>query len=200
MESQQLWLIALVLGVVSLALLITYLRGRAQSGTQYSGSLVLDAVGQHRLRLLQNAFPSQTVLAQVRLDTLLRVVRSPDRERAQQRAAQHVVQFAVLGIDGRPEVLFESDSGGRRSSSNEKLLRKKYALAKVAGIPMVRIRSNEDIASSAFRTRVEHVIEKAKLRGKGQHVEPMNEANDTAMPHSVQAILPKRMSKFAGAR
>jgi hypothetical protein len=200
MDAQQLWLIALGLGAVSVVLGVMYLRGRANSSTQYSGSMVLDAVGQHRMRLLQNAFPSQVVLAQVRLDTLLRVVRAPNREYAQQRAAQHLVQFAVLGVDGRPEVLFESETGGRRSSAKEKQLRKKYALAKVAGIPMVRIRSNEDIASSAFRTRVEHVIEKAKQRAKGASVEPMNAANDTAMPHSVQAILPKRMNKFAEAR
>lgn len=195
MTTQQLWLIAAGLALVSLALGWMHMRSRAHSGSQYAAMLVMDSVAQHRYRLLQAAFPTHIVLAQVRLDSLLRVVRANDRDAAQHRTAQHVVQYAVLGVDGRPEVLFEADAG-RRSLTTEKLLRKKYALAKVAGVPMVRIRSNEDISSDEFRRRVEIVIEKARERSRGMSIDPMNRANDTAMPHSIQAILPKR-NKFA---
>jgi hypothetical protein len=191
MDNLSLMLTAAALGAVSIYFAIVYLRTRISSRSQYLPALVLDSVAQHRLKLLQQAFPSQAVLANQRMDSVLRVIRSPDKARAQERAARHVAQFVVLGFDGRPEVLFESDQVGRRGITTERELRKKYALAKFAGIPMVRIRSNDDIASPAFRQRVELAIEKARARSKGAKVDAMNQANDTAMPNSIQAILPK---------
>jgi hypothetical protein len=171
--------------------------------TQYTASVVLDSVEQYQLRQLQQCFPEHCVLAHVRMDALLRVVRAKDRQLAAARAARHVAQFVVIGSDGRPDLLFEADPHGAHTSSSEQSLRKKYALARLAGIPMVRIRAKDDIASDDFRHKVEAVLAKAREGGRGRaKMAAVNSAGDSEMPFTLAGATPRaaRRTSFLAAR
>lgn len=85
------------------------LKRRESSGRddRYSPERILTAEQAHMLDYLQDTFPGQVVLPNMRLADMLTVRRAADRKRAEERLGEQRVDFVVCGQDGRPSFAFD---------------------------------------------------------------------------------------------
>lgn len=153
----------------------------------YEPSMVLDVTEQKVFRHLLATYPDRYLVAKVPLSQLLQVERAVDRKRARERMDGMLAQFAVCGPEGLAQIVFEMETpAARKSATYEKQLRRKYAILKNAGIPMVRVKSSEIPAPLEFRRQLDFTLgQKAAAQAR-----PVYAAESaTSIPMSVTDIM-----------
>ncbi len=108
-----LW-IAIVMALAAIALVAAaywayrrYARPSTGRDDRYTPERIMKPEHASMLTYLQDTFPGQVVLPQVKLKDMLSIRRAQDRKRAQQRLDGQFVDFAVCGPDGRPMFAFD---------------------------------------------------------------------------------------------
>jgi hypothetical protein len=122
-------------------------RSQATSGTgrndRYASEEVISRA-QHKLYdYLQEAFPGQVVLYAQPLSRLVSVRFAENRQRAQQRLQDHVVDFVVCSADGKPQFAFQVDA--YRADDAEAARRDaavKHRVLATAGIRLLRLKKS----------------------------------------------------------
>jgi Protein of unknown function (DUF2726) len=157
MNSGILMSLIVLLGVLAAVYIWRMRNGGLNMGKDsYEPAMMLDVTEQRIYRHLLSTFPDRFVMAKVPLQTVIQVERSGDRKRARERMEGLVAQFAVCGAEGLAQIVFEMETPATRKSVNfEKQLKRKYALLKNAGVPMVRVKSNDIPAPTEFRKQLD---------------------------------------------
>ena len=108
------------------------------------------------LSYLNQAFPGRPVLFRAGLSQLVAVRQAQNRAAAQQRLAQHIVDYVVCNRDGRPVYAFELDALHDNADEAEHDAREKHRVLKSAGIRLIRLtRSTRDLPDpNDFRRHV----------------------------------------------
>jgi Protein of unknown function (DUF2726) len=155
-----------LLGVLVAALVWRMRNGGLNIGKDsYEPTMMLDVTEQRIYRHLISTFPDRFVMAKVPLQTVIQVERSGDRKRARERMEGLTAQFAVCGPEGLAQIVFEMETPATRKSVNfEKQLKRKYALLKNAGVPMVRVKSNDIPAPTEFRKQLDFAAQQRAPR------------------------------------
>jgi Protein of unknown function (DUF2726) len=181
--------------IVLLGVLITALLWRLRSsnaGTgkdSYEPAMMLDVTEQRVLRHLLATFPDRFVMAKVPIATVIQVDRSRDRKRAKDRMEGLLAQFAVCGSEGLAQIVFEMETPATRKSINfEKQLKRKYALLKNAGVPMVRIKSSDIPAPGEFRKQLDFAVAQRLPSSQFRPTIP-NETGNMSMPMGVTTVM-----------
>ncbi len=153
----------------------------------YEPAMVLDVTEQRILRHLLATFPDRFVLAKVPLANVIQVERSPDRKHARERLDGLIAQFAVCGSEGLVQIVFEMETPAARKSVNfEKQLKRKYALLKNAGVPMVRVKSSDIPSPGEFRKQLDFAVQQ---RMPQMRVKPMYTGDTGSMPMGVTTVM-----------
>jgi Protein of unknown function (DUF2726) len=153
----------------------------------YEPAMMLDVTEQRVYRHLLSTFPDRFVMAKVPLQTVVQVERSGDRKRARERMDGLVAQFAVCGPEGLAQIVFEMETPATRKSVNfEKQLKRKYALLKNAGVPMVRVKSHDIPAPSEFRKQLDFA---AQQRTPANIHKPAFNTDIGSMPMGVTTVM-----------
>jgi hypothetical protein len=153
----------------------------------YEPAMLLDVTEQKVFRHLMATYPDRYVVAKVPLAQLLQIERAIDRKRARERLDGMMAQFAVCGPEGLAQVVFEMETpAARKSATFEKQLRRKYAILKNAGIPMVRVKSSEIPAPQEFRRQLDFTLEQ-KMAARPRR--PAYGEAATSIPMSVTDIM-----------
>lgn len=179
--------------LVLLGVLVGALIWRLRSGNlnvgkdSYEPTLMLDVTEQRVLRHLIATFPDRFVLAKVPLANIIQVDRSADRKRARLRMEGLVAQFAVCGSEGLAQIIFEMETPAARKSVNfEKQLRRKYALLKNAGVPMVRVKSSDIPSPGEFRKQLDFAVQARTMQTFNK---PAFNPDNVSMPMGVTTVM-----------
>jgi hypothetical protein len=142
-----LWIIIVVVALVALVALgiWAYRRnGRSSSGRddRYTPERIMIPEHASMLAYLQDTFPGQVVLPQVKLNNMLSLRRAADRKRAMQRLESQQVDFVVCNPDGRPMFAFDIEqyhlSDAKAKTHQIKL---KNRILKTAGVRFVFLKN-----------------------------------------------------------
>jgi hypothetical protein len=165
----------------------------------YAPSTLLDSSEVRVFKQLSATYPDRIVVAKLPLAQLLDVDRAVDRRRARDRLDGMLAQFAVCGIDGSVQLVFEMETpAARKSATFTRQLKRKYALLKSAGIPMVRVKSGEIPAPQEFRKQLDFAIEQ---RGTARPRPATAEGGATSLPMSVTDVMrPGQMGAAPGEK
>jgi hypothetical protein len=153
----------------------------------YAPCTLLDATEVRVFRQLASTYPDRIVVAKLPLTHMLEVDRAVDRRRARDRLDGMVAQFAVCGVDGSVQLVFEMETpAARKSATFTRQLKRKYALLKSAGIPMVRVKSGDIPEPQEFRKQLDFAIEQ---RGSPRIRSAATEGGATSLPMSVTDVM-----------
>ena len=125
-------------------------------GDRFASAAALSAAEMEMLDYLVRAFPRRAVLFRVALSHLVTVRKSDNRVAAQQRLAEHSVDYVVCNRDGRPVYAFELDALHDNAEEAALDAREKHRVLKSAGIRLIRLtRTTRDLPSpDDFRRHV----------------------------------------------
>ena len=123
---------------------------------RFAPAPVLSSTEMELLEYLGRAFPGRAVLFRVALSHLVSVRKSEGRMAAQQRLAEHSVDYVVCNRDGRAVYAFELDALHDTEDEAEQDAREKHRVLKSAGIRLIRLtRITRDLPTpSEFRSLV----------------------------------------------
>ena len=143
-----LW-IAIALAIAAMGLMAAgfwaYRRYAQQSSgrdDRYTPERIMVPEHASMMAYLNDTFPGQVVLPQVKLKDMLSVRRSSDRKRAEQRLENHLVDFVVCAADGRPMFAFDIEqyhlSDAKAKTHHVKI---KNRILKTAGVRFVFLKN-----------------------------------------------------------
>jgi hypothetical protein len=141
-----LWIIIVVALVALVALGIWAYRRNSRSSSgrddRYTPERIMIPEHASMLAYLQDTFPGQVVLPQVKLNNMLSLRRAADRKRAMQRLESQQVDFVVCNPDGRPMFAFDIEqyhlSDAKAKTHQIKL---KNRILKTAGVRFVFLKN-----------------------------------------------------------
>ena len=129
---------------------------------RFKSAAALSAAEMELLDYLVRAFPRRAVLFRVALSHLVAVRKTDSRVSAQQRLAEHSVDYVVCNRDGHPVYAFELDALHTNSDEAALDAREKHRVLKSAGIRLIRLtRTTRDLPSPDEFRRLVHTAELA---------------------------------------
>ncbi|HMN22765.1 MAG TPA: DUF2726 domain-containing protein [Ottowia sp.] len=147
------WLWPTILLLLLLALAALWLRGRAGAAPaalgpddRFAPAVAISPAESELLDYLVRAFPGRAVLFRCPLSRMVVVRRTGRRLAAQQRLAEHAVDYTVCNREGRPVYAFELDAVHADADEAAHDAAEKHRVLKTAGIRLIRLkRSTRDL-------------------------------------------------------
>lgn len=133
---------ALVAAAVGIWLYQRYRRVPSGRDDRYTPERILSPEQVHMLDYLQDTFPGQVVLPNMRLKDMLSIRKAGDRRRAEERLQRQKVDFVVCGEDGRPMFAFDIEQyhlSNAKARGHE--VKMKNRILKSAGVRFVFLKN-----------------------------------------------------------
>lgn len=157
------WLWAAIALMLLLALAAWWQRDRADAAAdplgpadRFAPAVAISPAESALLDYLVRAFPGRAVLFRCPLSRMVVVRRTNRRLAAQQRLAEHTVDYTVCNREGRPVYAFELDAVHADVDEAAHDAAEKHRVLKTAGIRLIRLkRSTRDLpAPQEFRRQL----------------------------------------------
>lgn len=150
------WLAAALMLLLALAFAALWWRERSRMteaelgpDDRFAAVAALSPAEMELLDYLVRAFPGRPVLFRCALSRMVTVRRTSRRFAAQQRLAEHSVDYVVCDRSGRPVYAFELDAVHADPEEAEQDAAEKHRVLKTAGIRLIRLkRSTRDLPPS----------------------------------------------------
>lgn len=157
------WLAAALMLLLAIAFAVLWWRERTRTteaelgpDDRFAPVAALSPAEMELLDYLVRAFPGRPVLFRCALSRMVTVRRTSRRFAAQQRLAEHSVDYVVCDRNGRPVYAFELDAVHADPEEAELDAAEKHRVLKTAGIRLIRLkRSTRDLPPAhAFRAHL----------------------------------------------
>ena len=155
MDKPWIWLAAAAATLLALVFAVLWWRERLRSSKARLGAndvfarvAALSDTEMELLDYLVRAYPGRPVLFRYPLSRMVTVRRTRRRLAAQQRLAEHTVDYVVCNRSGRPVYAFELDAFHADAEEAQRDAAEKHRVLKTAGIRVIRLkRSTRNLPS-----------------------------------------------------
>ena len=160
---------------------------------RFKSAAALSAAEMELRDYLVRAFPRRAVLFRVALSHLVAVRKTDSRVSAQQRLAEHSVDYVVCNRDGHPVYAFELDALHTNADEAALDAREKHRVLKTAGVRLIRLkRSTRHLPpADEFRRQLRAAALPTQDAGAAEGADPWQGA-ERARPTPVRGAEPPR--------